>query len=120
MIDWRGRGLGSSQRQIGFFSKVQLLPTVALAPAGGISFHNNRGDWDRSRSFCISFCVGYFVFCALVWWLNQNARKKTLEPLHDALPVNQSAGPLLDGREPFRLISMVNPVCCIWRPLAHV
>jgi hypothetical protein len=61
-----------------------LLPlyTGACVFVIGISSHLH---WDRSRTFCISFCVGYFVFCAFVWWLNQNARKKTLEPLRDAM-----------------------------------
>jgi hypothetical protein len=29
--------------------------------------------------------VSDFAFCAFCWWLNQNARQKTLEPLRDAL-----------------------------------
>lgn len=42
-------------------------------------------DWESGRIFAIGFCVGYFVFCAFLWWLNQYARQKTLEPLRDAL-----------------------------------
>ena len=42
-------------------------------------------DWESGRTFCISFCVGYFVFCIFVWWLNRYARKATLEPLRDAM-----------------------------------
>jgi hypothetical protein len=37
------------------------------------------------RVFSIVFCLADFAFCAFLWWLNQSARKKTLEPLRDAL-----------------------------------
>ena len=41
--------------------------------------------WETGWVFAVPFCTGYFVFCAYLWWLNQKARKKTLEPLRDAL-----------------------------------
>jgi hypothetical protein len=72
-------------RQIALLRHVAwwyLLPLLA----GGWLFAIGIGfTWPGGKIFAIVFCVSDFVFCAFCWWLNQNARKKSLEPLRNAL-----------------------------------
>ncbi len=61
-----------------------LLPlyTGACLFVIGIGFND---DWESGKPFAVGFCVVYLVFCIWIWRLNQKARRKTLEPLRDAM-----------------------------------
>jgi hypothetical protein len=74
-------------RQIALLRHVvwwYILPLYlgACLFAMGISLDD---EWQSGRAFGISFCVGYFVLCTFIWWLNQYGRRRTLEPLRDAM-----------------------------------
>ena len=89
-------------RQISLLRHVAwwyLLPLYAGACVFtfGVASKDNR---EGERAFFIWFCVGYFIFCAFVWWLNQTARKKTLEPLRDAMQRTYDSLTALDSGSP--------------------
>lgn len=50
--------------------------------------------------FALAFCLGYFVFCAYIWRLNQKARRNTLQPLRDALQQTYDGLSKLDSQTP--------------------
>jgi hypothetical protein len=86
-------------RQISLLRHVAwwyLLPLYTGACVFVIGINSDR-SWEESRTGSISFCVGYFIFCVFVWWLNQRARRKTLEPLRDAMQQTYSALVSLDS-----------------------
>jgi len=86
----------SLSRHVAWWYLLQLYTGACLFVIGlGAS-----GDWNEQRTFCISFCVGYLIFCVFVWWLNQYARRTTLEPLRNAMQRTYDSLAAMDSGAP--------------------
>ena len=74
-------------RQISLLRHVAwwyLLPLFAGGCLFAIGIGGDR-EWESGPVFSISFCAAYFVLCTFIWWFNQYGRRKTFEPLRDAM-----------------------------------